>query len=211
MLKKTKDEHIKNMMKELSEVKISTKEGESPYLVDYLYGVSDVEKEIKEYFESYFSSEEEWILISRVLISREILKKKEYHKISTGNSEYFLMRDLEDIIKFKKYYEHKIEHILSEVKEKTEKVINKYEKIINDSDLFNEFKELTEAFLYARKIKDNSGLITTNYHLGEFMKENKKSLGVGRVAFYRKDLCIKDNNLYYKWKKEYEGMNNDDK
>ena len=100
MLKKTKDEHIKNMMKELSEVKISTKEGESPYLVDYLYGVSDVEKEIKEYFESYFSSEEEWILISRVLISREILKKKEYHKISTGNSEYFLMRDLEDIIKF---------------------------------------------------------------------------------------------------------------
>ncbi|MGL4954255.1 MAG: hypothetical protein ACRC4Y_02090, partial [Cetobacterium sp.] len=103
MLKKTKEKHHQEMLNELDEVILDKEyiiKDESPYLVDYLYGVSDIDSKIEEYLDET-GLDEEWIIFYRCLVNKKVLDSEEYHKFRKIGETLFLMRNENDLEKFK--------------------------------------------------------------------------------------------------------------
>ncbi|MGL5202053.1 hypothetical protein [Cetobacterium sp.] len=127
MLKKTKEKHHREMLNELDEVILDKEyiiKDESPYLVDYLYGVSDIDSKIEEYLDET-GLDEEWIIFYRCLVNKKVLNSDEYDKLKIIGEALFLMRNENDLEKFKN---DDVTKDLNKIKDDTEEIL---EKLLN--------------------------------------------------------------------------------
>ena len=123
MLKIEKEKHHKELIIELEEVELRNediKEGESKYIIDYLYGISDIDKKINDFLLE-FGLDNEWVVFYRCILRQKFLNKR-YDKFRYIGKNIFLMRNNEDFEKWEKIVlaEKKIDEDLDE---KIDKII----------------------------------------------------------------------------------------
>ena len=103
MLKIEKEKHHKELIIELEEVELRNediKEGESKYIIDYLYGISDIDKKINDFLLE-FGLDNEWVVFYRCILRQKFLNKR-YDKFRYIGKNIFLIRNNEDFEKWEK-------------------------------------------------------------------------------------------------------------
>lgn len=218
MLKKTKEKHHREMLKELDEVILDKEyiiKDESPYLVDYLYGVSDIDSKVEEYLYEA-GLDEEWIMFYRCLINKKVLDLDEYDKLKIIGETLFLMRNENDLEKFKGA---DVTKDLNETKDDTEKILEKLLTFIKEKE---NNPNLTEDDLFKCEgikiqflgfIKKHNTL--TNeiekeeniYKMDQFLKNafSNKKIIFNKTDFFKEILHLnksKINSIQNKYKKE---------
>lgn len=181
MIQKEKEKHHKELIVELEEVELKEeiiKENESKYIVDYLYGISDIDKKINDYLLEV-SLEDEWIVFYRCILRQKFLNK-EYDKFKYIGRNIFLMRNEEDFEKWKKIVlaEKKVdENIDEKIDEIIEKILESIsrEKITETEEVEIEFKRLLKNYLIFIHDKKSEKYELAIYNLDKFLKEEYKN------------------------------------
>ncbi|MGL5412031.1 hypothetical protein [Cetobacterium sp.] len=173
MVKEEKEIHHKKMLNELDEVILDKEyiiKDESPYLEDYLYGVSDIDSKIEEFLYET-GLDEEWIMFYRCLISKKVLDLKEYHKFRKIGETLFLMRNENDLEKFKN---DDVTKDLNKIKDDTEEIL---EKLLNFTKNKEKNPNLTEDDLFkCEDIKKEFVKLIKKYNLLEDEEDKKKNI-----------------------------------
>lgn len=206
MIQKEKDKHQKELVIELNDIEISDEyliENESPYLIDYLYGISDVEEEVKNIIKD-LSLEDRWIILYRCILKKEYLKGK-YDKFRMIGKNIFLIRNKEDIEiwKNKVLSESKIDYDLNERVEETLLKIKeefRLDKLGTDESL-NELKKILEKYYINEKTEKCEKII---YEMSIFLKRNykEKMIYFSKTRFFR-DILKLNNEKINKIQKKY--------
>ena len=103
MIKKEREKHHKELIIELEDIELNEKnllEGESKYLVDYLYGISDIDKDVNNYLLE-LNLEDEWVVFYRCILRAKYLKGN-YDKYKYIDRNIFLIRNGQDFQNWKK-------------------------------------------------------------------------------------------------------------
>ncbi|MGL5932581.1 MAG: hypothetical protein ACRCY7_06700 [Cetobacterium sp.] len=218
MLKKTKEKHHREMLNELDEVILDKEyiiKDESPYLVDYLYGVSDIDSKIEEYLDET-GLDEEWIMFYRCLINKEVLNSDEYDKLKIIGEALFLMRNENDLEKFKN---DDVTKDLNKIKDDTKEIL---EKLLNFIKNKENNPNLTEDNLFDSEdikgefvgfIKEHNALRSEEekekniYKMDKFLKNafSNKKIKFNKTDFFKEILGLnksKINSIQNKYKKE---------
>lgn len=181
MIQKEKEKHHKELIVELEEVELreeDSKDDESKYLVDYLYGISDIDKKVNDYLLE-INLEDEWIVFYRCILRKKFLNK-EYDKFRYIGKNIFLMRNDEDFEKWKKIVlvekkvDEDIDEKIDEIIEKILKSISR-EKISEEEEIEIEFKRLLKNYLIYSCDKKSEKYELAIYNLDKFLKEEYKN------------------------------------
>lgn len=181
MLKIEKEKHHKELIIELEELELRNediKEGESKYIIDYLYGISDIDKKINDFLLE-FGLDNEWVVFYRCILRQKFLNKR-YDKFRHIGENIFLMRNDEDFEKWKKIVlaEKKIDEGLDEkIDEIIEKILESIsrEKITEIEEIETEFKRLLKNYLIFIQDKKSEKYELAIYNLDKFLKEERKN------------------------------------
>lgn len=198
MIQKEKEKHHKELIIELEEVELRKEdmlENESKYIVDYLYGISDIDKKINDYLLE-FSIEDEWVVFYRCILRQKFLNK-EYDKFRHIGKNIFLMRNDEDFEKWKKIVlvEKKVDE---DIDEKIDTIIEEIlksisqEKITETYEVENEFKNLLKNYLIHSYDKKSEKYEIAIYNLDKFLKEEyrNKNIFFNKTNFFTNILKI---------------------
>lgn len=173
MLQKTKEKHHREMLIELDEIILNKEyilKDESPYLVDYLYGVSDIDSKIEEYLDET-GLDEEWIMFYRCLISKKVLDLGEYHKFSKIGETLFLMRNENDLEKFS---DDGVSKDLSKIKDDVEEILKNLLDLVKNK---NNNPDLTKDALFkCEDIKRQFLEFIKNHNISENEEEKDKNI-----------------------------------
>lgn len=198
MIQKEKERHHKELIVELEEVELRKEdigENESKYIIDYLYGISDINQKINDYlFE--FGLENEWVVFYRCILRQKFLNK-EYDKFRYIGKNIFLMRNDEDFEKWKKIVlaENKVdENIDEKIEEIIEKILERIlgEKIAESEEIEIEFKKLLKNYLIHSHNKKSENYEFAIFNLDKFLKEKyrNKSIFFNKTYFFTNILKI---------------------
>lgn len=198
MIQKEKERHHKELIVELEEVELRKEdigENESKYIIDYLYGISDINQKINDYlFE--FGLENEWVVFYRCILRQKFLNK-EYDKFRYIGKNIFLMRNDEDFEKWKKIVlaENKVdENIDEKIEEIIEKILERIlgEKIAESEEIEIEFKKLLKNYLIHSHNKKSENYEFAIFNLDKFLKEKyrNKSIFFNKTSFFTNILKI---------------------
>lgn len=203
MTLKEKNKHHKELLEELEDVEIDPsyiKENESSYLVDYLYGISDVEDIVNDYLREY-DLNNEWIVFYRCILKKGYLGK-EYNQFHQINKNIFLIRDEEDFKFWKERNMKEKEKITLNIEEEVESTIEKIENKLKKDNLFikketeEEFRKLLKNYLLERKGNPESEEISI-YKLDRFLQEKykKKEILFNKTYFFTEILKINRSKI----------------
>lgn len=184
MIQKEKEKHHKELIVELEEVELreeDIKKDESKYIVDYLYGISDIDKKVNDYLLE-INLEDEWIVFYRCILRQKFLNK-EYDKFRYIGKNIFLMRNDEDFEKWKKIVlvEKKVDE---DIDEKIDEIIERIlegiskEKIAEAEEIETEFKRLLKNYLIYSYDKKSEKYELAIYNLDKFLKEEYKNKNI---------------------------------
>lgn len=156
-------------------------EGESKYLVDYLYGISDIDKDVNNYLLE-LSLEEEWVVFYRCILRAKYLKGN-YDKYKYIDRNIFLIRNGQDFENWKKIVlsEKKVDRdIDEESNEIIEKILEtfKIEKISKTLDFENQFKDLLNVYILYSNDKKSQKYEKAVYELDKFLKKEYKNKNI---------------------------------
>lgn len=225
MLLKEKKYHHIEMIAELETFTLQEKyirENESPYLIDYLYGVSDLDQEVSNFL-SEIGLEDRWIIFYRCLIKSDILEKKQYDKLRKYKENLFLIRDELDLKEIKEFLEsqkiEKTEIQLIDLLEKIKDMVNqknkekgKQDEIDSIDDLFcdgsikENFVKLLKTYINLDKKKNKDEWEKSIYDLDVFLMEKDVTTKIEftKTDFMEKVLKLSKDKVA-KIKKKYEG------
>lgn len=225
MLLKEKKYHHIEMIAELETFTLQDKyirENESPYLIDYLYGVSDLDQEVSNFL-SEIGLEDRWIIFYRCLIKSDILEKKQYDKLRKYKENLFLIRDELDLKEIKEFLEsqkiEKTEIQLIDLLEKIKDMVNqknkekgKQDEIDSIDDLFcdgsikENFVKLLKTYINLDKKKNKDEWEKSIYDLDVFLMEKDVTTKIEftKTDFMEKVLKLSKDKVA-KIKKKYEG------
>lgn len=203
MLKIEKEKHHKELIIELEEVELRNediKEGESKYIIDYLYGISDIDKKINDFLLE-FGLDNEWVVFYRCILRQKFLNKR-YDKFRYIGKNIFLMRNNEDFEKWEKIVlaEKKIDEDLDE---KIDKIIKEIlesiteEKIAKTEEVEIEFKKLLKNCLMHNQDKKSEEHELAIFTLDKFLKEEyrKKQIYFNKTNFFTDILKINKSRI----------------
>lgn len=145
MLVKEKKKHHEELIKELENVILEDKYiklNESPYLIDYLYGYSDIDEEVNKFLDK-MDLNEEWIVFYRCILKLKFLNGA-YDKYKNLGKNIFLMRNKNDFEKWKKIIDVDENN---EIDQKVNLVLKKLLDYIKEKKENKEIKEIDELFL----------------------------------------------------------------
>ncbi len=195
MLKKDKEKHHREMLIELDEILLDKEyiiEDESPYLVDYLYGVSDINSKVEEYL-SETGLNKEWIIFYRCLISKEILDSGEYYQLRKFGETLFLMRNENDL---KKFMSNDVKKDLNKIKDYTKEILEKLLNFVknkdknfnlNENDLFKSEdikRQFLEFITKHNTLKNEKEKEKNIYEMDQFLK---KAFSNNKIIFNKTD------------------------
>lgn len=195
MLKKDKEKHHREMLIELDEILLDKEyiiEDESPYLVDYLYGVSDINSKVEEYL-SETGLNKEWIIFYRCLINKEILDSGEYYQLRKFGETLFLMRNENDL---KKFMSNDVKKDLNKIKDYTKEILEKLLNFVknkdknfnlNENDLFKSEdikKQFLEFITKHNTLKNEKEKEKNIYEMDQFLK---KAFSNNKIIFNKTD------------------------
>lgn len=218
MLKKTKEKHHREMLNELDEVILDKEyiiKDESPYLIDYLYGVSDIDSKVEEYLYEA-GLDEDWIMFYRCLINKEVLNSDEYDKLKIIGEALFLMRNENDLEKFKGAdvikdlnktkddTEEILEKLLTFMKEKENNPNLTEDDLFESEDIKIQFLEFIEEY---NTLTDEEDRKKNIYKMDQFLKNafTNKKIKFNKTDFFKEILGLnksKINSIQNKYKKE---------
>lgn len=184
MIKKEREKHHKELIIELEDIELNEKnllEGESKYLVDYLYGISDIDKDVNNYLLE-LSLEDEWVVFYRCILRAKYLKGN-YDKYKYIDRNIFLIRNVQDFENWKKIVlsEKKVDRdIDEESNEIIEKILEtfKIEKISKTLDFENQFKDLLNVYILYSNDKKSQKYEKAVYELDKFLKKEYKNKNI---------------------------------
>lgn len=186
MNKKEVMNKIQNLSEELGYIEIPKnfiKKGESKYLVDYLYGVSDIERKALDIlFKNSLDSD--WILIHRVLVKREEFEKSKFYEFEELNKNIFLARNEHDLTRFLDHIQKKYS---VDIEKEYEDIVDK----IKDKFLKNKDGDYKDVFLYKaeeKRKKDNK--------LQEFKNVFDNLLRRYLIALKNKNIKEEEESIY---------------
>lgn len=211
MTLKEKNKHHKELVKELEDIEIDQsyiKENESPYLVDYLYGISDIDEVVNDYLREN-ELNKEWIVFYRCILKKQYLEKG-YDQFHYINKNIFLIRDEEDFEIWKEKNTKELEKINLNIEEELEKIITEIKEVFPRDNLFSneeikyEFYELLKNYLLVRK--DSSKSENTIFKLDEFLKKKyrAKEIFICKTKFFSEILKINKSKIS-QIQKKYKG------
>ena len=220
MLQKTKEKHHREMLIELDKIILNKEyilKDESPYLVDYLYGVSDIDSKIEEYLDET-GLDEEWIMFYRCLISKKVLDLGEYHKFRKIGETLFLMRNENDLEKFS---DDGVSKDLSKIKDDVEEILKNLLDLVKNKnnnnnpdltkdDLFKceDIKRQFLEFIKNHNISENEEEKDKNiYKMDQFLKKafSNNKIIFNKTDFFKEILGLstsKISSIQNKYKKE---------
>ncbi len=220
MLRKERIGYHKEMVLELEDVTLKNiKYDESSYLVDYLYGISDVYSEVNDFLIEA-KLDEEWVIFYRCIINKNILEKKEYYKFRKIDKNIFLLRDSNDFEKWKNHLQkldninldEEIEEILTKIvkmvnSKENSSSINSSDDLFKDENIKKRFMDLLKRYVSITEKKGEKceALI---YELDKFLMDTdtKTKIEFSKTEFMTKILGL-NNSALSKIKKKYEGEN----
>lgn len=180
MIRREKERHHKELIIELEDIELREEDigkNESKYIVDYLYGISDIDKKINDYLLE-FGLEDEWIVFYRCILRKKYLTK-EYDKYRYVDKNIFLMRNEKDFEKWKEIVlaEKKLD---TDIDKKVELTIEKIlediseEKIARTDEIEDEFKKLLKIYFIHSHNKKSEKYELSIYNLDVFLKREYK-------------------------------------
>ncbi len=215
MIKKEREKHHKELIIELEDIELNEKnllEGESKYLVDYLYGISDIDKDVNNYLLE-LNLEDEWVVFYRCILRAKYLKGN-YDKYKYIDRNIFLIRNGQDFENWKKIVlsEKKVDRdIDEESNEIIEKILEifKIEKIAKTLDFESQFKELLNVYILYSNDKKSQKYEKAVYELDKFLKKEYKNKNIffNKTRFFDEILKINRdtiNNIRKKYSEEIE-------
>lgn len=215
MIKKEREKHHKELIIELEDIELNEKnllEGESKYLVDYLYGISDIDKDVNNYLLE-LNLEDEWVVFYRCILRAKYLKGN-YDKYKYIDRNIFLIRNGQDFENWKKIVlsEKKVDRdIDEESNEIIEKILEifKIEKIAKTLDFENQFKELLNVYILYSNDKKSQKYEKAVYELDKFLKKEYKNKNIffNKTRLFDEILKINRdtiNNIRKKYSEEIE-------
>lgn len=207
---------VGNLSEELGYIEIAEdfiENKESKYLADYLYGVSEIRKEILDKL-SENNLDSEWILIHRVLVRKNEFEKGEFYKLEELNKNIFLARNKDDLTVFldqkeKKYLiniESEYEELVKKIKieflnDKDGKYIDVFlykaedkRKEDNELEKFkSKFDDLLKKYITALKTKNNELEENTIHNLDIHLKDSGRK--ITKTDFFTKILEINKTKI----------------
>lgn len=215
MIKKEREKHHKELIIELEDIELNEKnllEGESKYLVDYLYGISDIDKDVNNYLLE-LNLEDEWVVFYRCILRAKYLKGN-YDKYKYIDRNIFLIRNGQDFENWKKIVlsEKKVDRdIDEESNEIIEKILEtfKIEKISKTLDFENQFKDLLNVYILYSNDKKSQKYEKAVYELDKFLKKEYKNKNIffNKTRLFDEILKINRdtiNNIRKKYSEEIE-------
>lgn len=215
MIKKEREKHHKELIIELEDIELNEKnllEGESKYLVDYLYGISDIDKDVNNYLLE-LNLEDEWVVFYRCILRAKYLKGN-YDKYKYIDRNIFLIRNGQDLENWKKIVlsEKKVDRdIDEESNEIIEKILEifKIEKIAKTLDFESQFKELLNVYILYSNDKKSQKYEKAVYELDKFLKKEYKNKNIffNKTRLFDEILKINRdtiNNIRKKYSEEIE-------
>lgn len=215
MIKKEREKHHKELIIELEDIELNEKnllEGESKYLVDYLYGISDIDKDVNNYLLE-LNLEDEWVVFYRCILRAKYLKGN-YDKYKYIDRNIFLIRNGQDFENWKKIVlsEKKVDRdIDEESNEIIEKILEifKIEKIAKTLDFESQFKELLNVYILYSNDKKSQKYEKAVYELDKFLKKEYKNKNIffNKTRLFDEILKINRdtiNNIRKKYSEEIE-------
>lgn len=203
MIKKEREKHHKELIIELEDIELNEKnllEGESKYLVDYLYGISDIDKDVNNYLLE-LNLEDEWVVFYRCILRAKYLKGN-YDKYKYIDRNIFLIRNGQDFENWKKIVlsEKKVDRdIDEESNEIIEKILEifKIEKIAKTLDFESQFKELLNVYILYSNDKKSQKYEKAVYELDKFLKKEYKNKNIffNKTRFFDEILKINRDTI----------------
>lgn len=180
------------------------RENQSIYLIDYLYGVSDIHKEVEKILEENFPKEE-WKLFYRCLINIEILKKDGFDKIKKFEPNLFLMRDETDLENWENHIRKISKKDSNIISEEADKKVNEIlaalleykgfteiDKLFKSEEAKNSVLKLLRKYCAATGEENQMNAVA---ELDNYLKNEKKQLAFNKTGFYE--------NVLYKLEKRF--------
>lgn len=192
MLVKDRKRHHEELIRELEDVILEEKyieKDKSPYLIDYLYGYSDIDKEVNEFLDE-MKLNEKWVVFYRCLLNLEFINGK-YDKYRNIGENIFLIRNENDFEKWKKAIKcsengdikaevgKKINLILDKtlehVKNKDKKNLTKIDELFLCLETKDEFIKLLEIIVLKKEKEEDEYYEKCIYETGKLLREAHKS------------------------------------
>lgn len=189
MLVKDRKKHHDELIRELEDVMLEEKyieKDKSPYLIDYLYGYSDIDKEVNEFLDE-MNLNEKWVVFYRCLLKLEFINGK-YDKYRNIGKNIFLMRNTDDFEIWKKaikcsengYIKAEVDKKINSILDQTlEYVKNKgKENLTKTDELFlcletkDEFIKLLETIVLKKEKEEYEKCV---YKMDKVLKEAHES------------------------------------
>lgn len=180
------------------------RENESSYLIDYLYGISDLDLEVNSLL-SELGLEDHWIVFYRCLIKSDILEKGQYDKLRKYKENLFLIRDELDLEEVKEFLGHqkieKTENELNGLLEKIEEIAKEknktYDDLFCDNLIKKKFEELLESHISLDEKNNKDKWEKSIFDLDSFLMEKdvKAKIEFTKTEFMTKVLGLNNAKL----------------
>lgn len=206
LLKSEKKKLVNVLEEELSDLKVERENSEdSPYFIDYLYGISDVKEEVEKLLHTKRSNE--WVLVYQILLKKDVLDSKEYYLYSLDPKLYFIMKNKEDLEVFKNFYMKERDTAILEYKDKIDEIYTKYSEQFDHANDQEQFKSLLENYFSNKDdSKESDEYIKATYELGNFIKScnKRKTIRFKQADFFKVELGFKGTKEYPGVARKYE-------